>query len=294
MKVGLCLPYMKPGIDRACILDWCREVDAGPFDSLSCGERITGYTMEMRVMLAAAAALTERVRIIPTLYVLPMHSAVLTAKEIATLDVLSGGRVAATVGVGGRENDYRAVGASFAKRHERMDQQVAEMRATWRGEVPFEGCDEVGPRPVRGDVPIYAGVMGPKSMARAAQWADGVYCFSMNGEAREIEAMFNMARQAWQAAGREKPPYLIGGFWYSLAPDAQPALRQYVFDYLRTMGDDFAHMMADTMTRHNPEAVAQGLEIMRQAGADEVFLVPATAHLDEVRRVAPVVAPLRG
>lgn len=294
MKIGVCLPYMKPGIDRDCILSWARRIDAGPFDSLSCGERITGYTLEMRTVLAAAAAVTERVRIIPTLYILPMHSAVLTAKEIATLDVISGGRAAATVGVGGRENDYRAVGASFAKRHERMDRQVAEMRAIWRGEVPFEGCDEVGPRPLQGaELPVYAGVMGPKAMARAARWADGVYCFSMNGERRELESMFEMARQAWRDAGREQPPYLVGGFWCSLAPDGPAALRDYVHDYLKILDEGLARAMADSMTRHSPAAIDEGLRNARAAGADEVFLVPATAHPDEVDRLVPVVEAFR-
>ena len=79
MKVGLCLPYMERDYHRKDILDWCRRIDQGPFSSLSCGERITGYTLEMRMLLGAAAAVTERVRIVPSLYVLPMHSAVWAA-----------------------------------------------------------------------------------------------------------------------------------------------------------------------------------------------------------------------
>ena len=105
MDIGVCLPYMERDLDRERIQAWCRAIDDGPFSSLSCGERITGYTIEMRTTLAFAAAVTERVRIVPSLYVLPMHSAVWAAKEIATLDVLSGGRVTVTVGVGGREVD---------------------------------------------------------------------------------------------------------------------------------------------------------------------------------------------
>ena len=102
MEVGICLPYMERDFGRDEILGWCRDVDAGPWSSLSCGERITGYTLEMRSMLSAAAAVTERVRLMPSLYVLPMHSAVWAAKEVATLDVISGGRVTLCVGVGGR------------------------------------------------------------------------------------------------------------------------------------------------------------------------------------------------
>ena len=175
MRYGVCLPYMERDYDRAMILQWCRAIDAGPFYSLSCGERITGYTFEMRMLLAAAAAVTERVRIVPSLYVLPMHSAVWAAKEIATLDQLSNGRVTVTVGVGGREKDYQAVGASFAKRHQRMDDQVAEMRRIWAGEPPFDGADPVGPDPVQaGGPPILVGAMGPKSMQRASHWAQGI------------------------------------------------------------------------------------------------------------------------
>ena len=71
MKIGVCLPYMKRGLNRQTFQDWCRIIDQGPFSSLSCGERVTGYSMEMRNILAFAAASTERVRIIPSLYVLP-------------------------------------------------------------------------------------------------------------------------------------------------------------------------------------------------------------------------------
>ena len=129
MKIGLCLPYMKPGMSREEYQAWFRRIEEGPFDSLSCGERIIGPTMDMRILLAAAAVATERVEINTTLYVLPMHNAVRAAKEIATLDVLSGGRMTVTVGYGGREQDYRAVGAEWKGRHARMDEQVSTMRS---------------------------------------------------------------------------------------------------------------------------------------------------------------------
>ena len=65
-----------------------------------------------------------------------------------------GERVTVTVGVGGRVGDYQAVGAPFAKRHQRMDEQVAEMRRIWQGEPPAPGLDEVGPRPVQQGVGV--------------------------------------------------------------------------------------------------------------------------------------------
>jgi alkanesulfonate monooxygenase SsuD/methylene tetrahydromethanopterin reductase-like flavin-dependent oxidoreductase (luciferase family) len=286
MRYGVCLPYMERDYDRAKILAWCRAIDAGPFHSLSCGERITGYTCEFRVLLAAAAAVTERVRIVPSLYVLPMHSAVWAAKEIATLDLLSGGRVTVTVGVGGREKDYRAVGASFAGRHQRMDQQVAEMRQIWAGEPPFAGADPVGPEPVqKGGPPILIGAMGPKSMARGAQWAQGVYAFSLNGEAAEIRHMLQLADNAWEQAGRADRPYRMAGFWCSLADNGAARLRDYVYNYLKIAGEDMAQAVAGMMTRHNADAIRRAIDGYRELGVDEIMFVPATADLAEVERL---------
>src|SRR5210317_2484989 len=114
MKIGICLPYMKAGLTREDYFNWFRAIDEGPFHALSCGERVHGPTYDMRVVLSAAAAATSRVEITPTLYVLPMHSATRVAKEVASLDVLSGGRVnKICVGYGGREQDYAAIGASY-------------------------------------------------------------------------------------------------------------------------------------------------------------------------------------
>ncbi len=290
MKISLCLPYMKAALDRDTLQRWCAAADAGPFASLSCGERVVDYSHDMRVLLSAAAALTERVRIVPSLYVLPMHAELRVAKEIATLDVLSGGRVTVTVGVGGREQDYRALGVPFARRHQRLDQQVAAMRALWRGE-PWEG-HVIGPAPVQeGGPPLWAGAMMPKSMARASRWADGVYVFSMNGEAREIQAMLELAAEAWREAGRAAAPQRVGGFWYSLAPkDAQDKLRRYAYDYMRIAGEDLARDVARGMTRSTPQAVRDAIGAIEQTGCEELFLVPATAELAEVERLAQLVA----
>jgi alkanesulfonate monooxygenase SsuD/methylene tetrahydromethanopterin reductase-like flavin-dependent oxidoreductase (luciferase family) len=292
MDVGVCLPYMKQGLDRATLLGFARAVEAGPFASLSCGERITGPTVDLGLTMAAAAAVTSRVRIVPTLYVLPLHDAVKAAKEIATLDVLSGGRAAVTVGVGGRPNDYRAVSAPFERRHARMDEQVATLRRIWRGEPPFEGADPVGPAPLQaGGPPIYAGVMGPKATARAARWADGVYVWSGNGVKSEIAHLLAQTDRAWEAAKRTKPPRRIGGFWYSLAAkDPLQKLRSYVYDYVAYFGDGPARGMAEGMNRATPDAVRQSLDDLEAAGCDEVFLVPATAELAEVERAAEIVA----
>ena len=137
------LPTMLPHT-RADVLAWCRGVDEGPWTSLAVPERITYTSHDTTVQLAAAAALTERVRLWTTIVILPAHDAVAVAKQMASVDVLSDGRLTMGIGIGGREHDYRAINASFARRYPRMDEQVATMRRIWNGEPPFEGADPVG------------------------------------------------------------------------------------------------------------------------------------------------------
>ena len=282
---------MEAGYDRGTTLDWCREIDAGPFATLSCGERVISYSQDMRVLLSAAAALTARVRIMPSLYVLPMHSAVRAAKEIATLDVLSGGRVRVGVGVGGREQDYRALGVPFDRRHQRLDDAVSEMRRVWRGQPVFEGGEAVGPAPFQpGGPPIYSGAMGPKAIARAAHWADGLYGFTVNADPAPARAQFDLARGAWEQARREEAPRLMTGFWFSLADDAAGKLERYVFEYLKVAGTEIAKAMAAAMVANNPDTILRAIDAIEELGCDELFFVPATLELVELERLCKLLS----
>lgn len=287
MNIGICLPYMKAGLTRDDYLAWFKAVEAGPFHAVSCGERVHGPTYDMRVILSAAAAVTDRVELTPTLYVLPMHSATRVAKELATLDILSGGRLQKVcVGYGGRDKDYAAVGATFKGRYGRMDRQVEEMRKVWRGEEIIEGGGAIGPEMLSPNGPmLLAGAMGPKSIARCAQWADGLYAWSGNGEQHELENTFAMADNAWDAAGRDAVPYRMGGFWYTLVDDGQQKLYDYVYEYLAIAGPEIATMMAESVHRSSPDAVLQAIDNAEAAGCEELFMVPATADLAEVERL---------
>ena len=292
MKIGICLPYMKAGLSREDYMAWFTRVDDGAFHSISCGERIHGPSFDMRIVLAAAAAITTRVEITPTLYVLPMHNATRVAKEVATLDILSGGRVNnMVVGYGGREKDYQAVGAIFKGRYERMDGQVAEMQQVWQQQEMVEGAGPIGPAPVKPGGPnILAGAMGPKSIARCAQWAHGLYAWSGNADTQEWSNTFSMADEAWQQAQRTRKPYRLGGFWYTLATNGQQKLYDYVYEYLAIAGPDIATMMAQSVHRSSADALREALDNAEAAGCQEVFLVPATAELVEIDTLCDLLA----
>ncbi len=284
------LPSMVARYDRSTTLEWCRGIDSGPFSSLACGERIAFHNQEMRVLLAAAAALTERVRIVPTLYVLPMHATAWVAKEVATLDVLSAGRVTLGVGVGGRELDYQAVGASFARRHARMDDQVAELRRLWAGEPPFDGADPIGPRPVQpGGPPLLAGAQGPKALRRAAAWAQGVAGFSISGDPRSVAEAFHAADVAWESAGATSKPRRVTGFWYALGEDAEARLRQYVYDYLKVFGEAPARGLAQAARVHSDDAFRKAVDAIEALGCDELLLVPTSSEVSELERTTALI-----
>ena len=100
MKIGMTLPSMVPDSEysRDTTLDWCKVIDEGPFESISVGERTTYPNQEITVLLSAAAAITERVKLYSTIFILPTHATAVLAKQAATIDVLSNGRL--TVGIG--------------------------------------------------------------------------------------------------------------------------------------------------------------------------------------------------
>ena len=279
------LPTMLPH-SRAQTLAWSREVDAGPWASLAVPERITYTSHDWTVDLAAVAALTDRVRLWTTIVILPAHDEVAVAKSLASVDVLSAGRLTVGVGVGGREHDYRAIGGSFARRWQRMDEQVARMRRIWAGEPPFDGADPIGPQPVQGaSMPVIAGVMGPKAIARAAHWADGVDgAWTMDGGLEHMSASFAQIRAAWDAAGRTEAPHLSSSIWYALGDDAEARLKAYAHDYMKIMGDGVGEWAAGAVTCFTPAALRAAVENARDAGADEFFLVPTTSDPDELAR----------
>jgi alkanesulfonate monooxygenase SsuD/methylene tetrahydromethanopterin reductase-like flavin-dependent oxidoreductase (luciferase family) len=283
MKIGLCFPYTQDDLDRGKILEFFKRVDEGPFSTISCGERMVGSSVDMMAMLSAAAAVTTRVRIVPTLYVLPMHPAIKVAKHAATLDLISGGRTTITVGIGGRADDYRCMEKEPVRRYAKMDEQVAQIRSIWAGELPFEGTEPVGPAVVQpGGPPILAGVTGPKGIARAAKWADGFYSWSGNGVGDEIKRQLEFIDGSWSDAGREKAPEKVAGFWYCLAPNADEKLKAYVYKYIKIMGDGPAKAMASMVDRSSPDAVRASLDAYEELGIEECWLNTATSDIAEI------------
>jgi alkanesulfonate monooxygenase SsuD/methylene tetrahydromethanopterin reductase-like flavin-dependent oxidoreductase (luciferase family) len=290
MDIGLTLPSFVPGATRADILEWCRRVDDGPFTSVSVGERIAYPSHELVTTLAFAAAATERVRIVSTVAVLPIHDPVRFAKQMATIDVLSGGRLTVGVGVGGRDQDYAALGIPFERRFARLDEQVAMMLRVWRGEIVVDGLPPVGPEPVQpGGPPLLSAAMGPKSLARSGLWATGIAGFDLGPDPAGVDATFRRAEDAWLAAGRDEPPWLSTSTWFALGDGAEARLEEYAYDYLSNFGDAAARAMAKLCRLSDPGALRDTFAALEETGCNEFVLVPTTLDITELDRLLAAV-----
>ncbi len=289
MEIGMTLPGMEPGLDRLRIMEWCRRIEAGPFASLAFGERMAFYNPELISMLGACAVLTERVRLSTTIIVMPLHNPVLLAKQLATLDVLCEGRLSVGLGIGGREEDHRAVSADPARvRNSVLAEDVAVMRRVWRGEEVVAGLHRaIEPKPVQpGGPELLAGAMGPRAVKLAASWADGLTGFSWGADPDEVAPIFELARKAWAEEGRDAPK-LKTGFWVAVGDGAQDQLAGHLGRYLSWLpaaereqslkGSGFAGSAAE---------LRDLLRRIEDLGADEVNLVSTRGDPDEVDRLA--------
>src|SRR3954447_9128932 len=118
MDVGIGLPNTVTTVDRAGIVDWARAAEAAGFSSLGTIDRIAYGNYEALIALAAAAAVTERIRLVTDILIAPLRSnTALLAKQTATIDHLAGGnRVVLGLAPGGRQDDYEISGVDFSKR----------------------------------------------------------------------------------------------------------------------------------------------------------------------------------
>jgi alkanesulfonate monooxygenase SsuD/methylene tetrahydromethanopterin reductase-like flavin-dependent oxidoreductase (luciferase family) len=167
MEVGVGLPTAVPGTTGALAVEWARRAEQGPFASLGVLDRVRYHSYDPFLALAAASAVTSRVRLATMIVIAPLRNPVLLAKEAASLDALSGGRLTLGVAVGARQDDYETVGVDHRGRGRRLSEQLALVREAWED-------GPVGPRPARPDGPeLLVGGLSGQAFVRVARYADG-------------------------------------------------------------------------------------------------------------------------
>ncbi|ORV47409.1 luciferase [Mycolicibacter engbaekii] len=296
MRVGMTMPVMEPDLNATLLRDWARAIDDGPFSALCWGERIAFANPDSLTLAGALAAWTERVRLVTTVIVPQLHDPVMLAKALATADVLCDGRLTVGLGVGGRVEDYRAVGADPATQTMRaMADAVAIMRRVWAGEKVTESVLPVGPSPVQpGGPPLLVGTIGPKTLRSAASWAEGLAGITMDLDVAKQNELFDVARDAWHQAGRGKPQ-LATSFWFALGDRdaARDQVRRHLLRYMNWIPAEYVEAMApSTGWAGSEDELAEVLRRFAAVGTDEVHLIPTSSDLGQLRSVADVVAEI--
>lgn len=289
------LPVMEPDLwaEAGTLERWARTLDEGPWSSLCFGERMAFDNPDALTLLGAAAAWTSRVRLVTTVLVPQLHAPVPLAKALATGDRLSGGRLTVGLGVGGRDEDYRAADADLATRTiAGMAERVAQMRRVWAGERVADAVRPVGPPPVQpGGPELLVGTLGPRTVRAAASWADGLAGMSLDLDLAAMATLFELARDAWRDAGRSVPR-LTTSFWFALGEpaEARAQVHRHLRHYMNWIPGEYVDALAATAGfAGTPAQLADLLRRVADLGADEVQLIPTGSGVDQVRQIADLV-----
>ena len=184
------------------------------------------------IWLAYAAALTSKIKLATGVLILPQRHPIYAAKEVATLDVLSKGRVICGVGIGWLEEEFQALGIPFKQRVSRTEEAVAAMRTLWRqGAHSFSskhfnwGPLECNPKPVQGErLPIVVGGHVDAAARRAARIGDGF--FPAKGKDEELSRLFDAIKDECEKIGRNPDEIELTAGGPVRSPDDHTAIRK--------------------------------------------------------------------
>jgi alkanesulfonate monooxygenase SsuD/methylene tetrahydromethanopterin reductase-like flavin-dependent oxidoreductase (luciferase family) len=275
MNVGVGLPTTTPGTDGAMVLEWARRADAGPFSSLAVLDRVVYESFDPFAALAAAAAVTARVRLATMIAIGPLRATALLAKQAASVHALSGRRLTLGLAVGARIEDYEAAGIEHRGRGRRLSEQLAYLRG---------GIDEDRVGPARDGIELLVGGASGQAFSRMARYADG-YAHG-GGPPRAFAGSAARAHAAWRDLGRPGRPRLWGQGYFALG-DVERG-NAYLRDYYAFTGPFAERVVAANLT--SARAVKDFLRGYEEAGCDELVLFPTSADAAELDRLAQVVA----
>jgi alkanesulfonate monooxygenase SsuD/methylene tetrahydromethanopterin reductase-like flavin-dependent oxidoreductase (luciferase family) len=275
MNVGVGLPSTTPETDGAQVLEWARRADALPFSSVAVLDRVAYSSLEPFATLAAAAAATARVRLATMIAIAPLRATALLAKQAASVNALSGGRLTLGLAIGARVEDYEVAGVDPRGRGQTFSEQLAYLRG---------GIDEDRVGPSRDGIELLVGGGSGPAFARMARYADG-YAHG-GGPPRAFASAAARARAAWTDLGRPGRPRLWGQGYFALG-DVERG-NAYLRDYYAFTGPFAERIVAANLT--SARAVNDFVRGYEEAGCDELVLFPTVGDVDELERLAEAVS----
>lgn len=282
MRIGLTLPSLGVGVEPPDILRAAQQAEALGYANLWVAERLL-YPVAPRSpypgtpdgslpgvykqaltpveTLAYVAGQTQRIGLGTSVLLMPLHNPVMVARQVATLDVLSGGRMRVGLGQGWSLDELEAGGAATRQRASRADEYVQVLKTIWTSDpAEFAGAHYTLPRSIlqpkpvqRPHPPIYMAAYAPSALARVGRLADGWIPSGVPLSA--IGPMMDQVRQHARAAGRDPAALelLVMAFVAVRDQPAGPGRPDFVGSW---------------------DEIRQDLDTLRALGATEVIFVP--------------------
>ncbi len=299
-QIGIALPNL-PGITPPLVPEFARRIEAGGFAGVWSLDRLVYENPDPVTALAACAAVTSRVRLGTSVLLLPLHPPVVLAKQLATIDLLSNGRLILGVGIGGRPDDFSAASVPMARRGSRAAEAIQIMKQVWAGEpIRHRGthftieCGPVAPLPVqRPHPPIWMGGIQEPALRRIARIADGFIGTGgagPDGFRKTLQRVLQLRREA----GRSDAAFPSGCLaYFNLRDDPERAKREAMGTLTRYYGPQFTTWFDPerALVYGPPEEFARRTQGYLDTGVDHLILVPTTLDVAQVDRIAREVQP---
>jgi probable F420-dependent oxidoreductase len=297
-NVGLCLINPAPQINPGYVTGAAKKCEEMGLHSLWVLDRVVYDNLEPLTVLAAAAAVTSKIRLGTSVLLAALRHPTLLAKTVATLDFLSSGRVTLGIGFGSRENDFTSVDIPYEHRGSRAVELIGLIKRLWTEEAvthkgKFYQLENVtvGPHPIQAPhPPIWMGGSAETALKRAGRIADGYICGS--SAIQEFPALWEKISGFASAAGREPSKMARAGLTFMAIDEdkakAVAACEAYLQRYYGKVRMDVEkHLVVGA-----PEACAERIRSFFAKGLDTLIVGAVRADLKQIDLFGEKVMPL--
>ncbi len=283
MEIGIGQPSTG---DAEFLAKWAARAEELGFVSLGWSDRLVFRNYEPLISMAFAAAVTKRVKLTVGVLLSPLHNTAVLAKQVATLDNLSKGRLVLGVGLGGRgSDDHNGAGLPSQGRGRALNEQIEEMRRIWAGERRGM-AGAIGPAPfTRPEGPfLLMGGRTEPAIQRTIKYADG--WTAGGGGAEAFARTANAVLEAWKVSGKAGRLRIQASETFGLGDGAEEAMKTQI---AAAFGKDPVQLELRSKTAiFNEERLRAALDAYAAAGCEELILSPMSPDFNQMDQLAKI------
>lgn len=290
MKVSLGPTFLTPTESWPLLRAMAEKADNGPYHSFAALDRLAYNSYEPMATLAAVAAVTSRVRLMTAVLVSPLRNSGVLAKQAATVDAISDGRLTLGLAVGSRRDDSLVAPAEFQDRGRRFTEQLQEMLRIWRGELLEGSTYPVGPLPAQTAGPeLLLGGTADKALDRVGKYANGYVMGGRANDAEWVKSIMDRVNAVWKKNNRTGKPRFVATLPCAFGPKAEEQLDEAIAHYYGGRPERGSERQGS----NNPtskEAVREMIAMHQELGTDEIIFRPAVLDLLQVDQLTNAIS----